>query len=421
MIGYLTFLRTQWPLLVFGFVTVFWGNFGQSFFVGWFSADIQESLGLSASAYGSAYSLGTLAAAATVAWAGAIIDRVSLRTYALSVSAGLCVAALLLSQASALWMLVPGFFLLRLFGQSLLPHTGMTTMARYFDDNRGKAISVAMSGVPVGEVVLPLLAVMLIASIGWQATFLVVALSVVLILVPVLLWLLRKAAPQQALHAEIEAQRLGENPGRAKAVPMGRSVLLKDYRYWLALPALMASPFIMTAIFIHQNFIVVSKDWTLSWLATCFVVYGGMHWLCSLVSGVLVDRFKAVRLLPFILLPMLCALLLIAFVPGQWVALAMMILLGIGAGSTPPVTGALWAEIYGTRALGTIRSMNMAIVVLFSAISPVLVGYFIDRGTGVAGIFGACALYIAAALVLVCLSYPLNRTSVGVDSATGMH
>lgn len=57
----------------------------------------------------------------------------------------------------------------------------------------------------------------------------------------------------------------------------------------------------------------------------------------------------------------------------------------------PPVTGALWAEIQG------------------------------NRGTGVAGIFGACALYVALALVLVCVSYPLNRTPVGVDSAPGMH
>ncbi|MDP2141801.1 MAG: MFS transporter [Gammaproteobacteria bacterium] len=420
MIGYLTLLRTQWPLLAFGFVTVFWGNFGQSFFVGWFSADIQASVGLSASAYGSAYSLGTLAAAVTVAWAGAIIDRVSLRTYVLSVSAGLCCAALLLSQASTLWMLIPGFFLLRLFGQSLLPHTGMTTMARYFDDNRGKAISVAMSGVPVGEVVLPQLAVMLIARIGWQYTFLVVALGVVLILVPSLLWLLHKAAPQQERHDDAQAQMRRDNAGSSQPVAMGRSVLLKDYRYWLALPALMASPFIMTAIFIHQNFIVVSKGWTLSWLATCFVVYGGMHWVCSLISGVLVDRFKAVRLLPFILLPMLGALLLITFASGTWVALGMMILLGIGAGGTPPVTGALWAEVYGTRALGTIRSMNMAIVVLFSAISPVLVGYFIDRGTGVAGIFGACALYVAVAMVLISLSYPLNRAPAGVDSSGRM-
>jgi len=37
-------------MLAFGFLTVFWGNFGQSFFVSWFGASIQQGLGLSSAA-----------------------------------------------------------------------------------------------------------------------------------------------------------------------------------------------------------------------------------------------------------------------------------------------------------------------------------------------------------------------------------
>jgi hypothetical protein len=68
--GYLGFLQQNWALLGFGFTAVFWGNFGQSFFVAWFGADIQRSLDLSAGEYGTAYSLATLVSAATVVWAG---------------------------------------------------------------------------------------------------------------------------------------------------------------------------------------------------------------------------------------------------------------------------------------------------------------------------------------------------------------
>ena len=166
MISYIPFLRQRWPLLAFGFATVFWGNFGQSFFIGWFGADIQQSLGLSASAYGSAYSGATLMSAFAVAWLGGLIDRMPLHRFVLLVCLGLTSAGLLMWQASQVWLLVAGLFLLRLFGQSLLPHTGMTTMARRFDADRGKAISLSMSAVPVGEVVLPLIAVVLIRLIG---------------------------------------------------------------------------------------------------------------------------------------------------------------------------------------------------------------------------------------------------------------
>lgn len=405
MISYIPFLRKRWPLLAFGFATVFWGNFGQSFFIGWFSADIQQTLGLSASAYGSAYSGATLMSAFAVAWLGGLIDRLPLRRFVLLVCLGLACAGLLMWQAGSLWLLVAGLFLLRLFGQSLLPHTGMTTMARSFDADRGKAISLSMSAVPVGEVILPLLAVLLIRLIGWQVTFLVVALSAVLVLLPLLWWLLGRS--EGAGHAGAEAPSVATaSGGSGTGAGSGRRQLLTDRRYWLALPALLASPFMMTGIFIHQNFIVSSKGWTLDWLATCFVVYGITHWVASLNSGLLVDRFKALRLLPFIGVPLLLALLLLAFVPGWWVALAMMVLLGIGAGATPPITGALWAEVYGTEALGEIRSVNVTLSVLSTAIAPVLFGYVIDAGGSPAQLFGACALYVAMAGALLYFSYP---------------
>jgi MFS family permease len=417
MTAYLGFIRQHWPLLGFGFTAVFWGNFGQSFFVAWFGADIQRSLGLSAGEYGSAYSLATLASAITVVWAGGLIDKLALRTYAIAVAIGLAVALVVLSQANTLLTLLIGFFLLRLFGQSLLPHTGITTMARYFDDMRGKAISVAMSGVPVGEVILPIMAVALVAAVGWQATLSWVAFSVFLILIPLMLWLLHHAnVPMTAMDdvsaKRVETVRNAQTEGGTAPRIAGRTEVLRDYRFWLALPGLMVNPFMITGIFIHQNFLADSKGWSMSWLATCFIVYGVVHWISSLVSGALVDRFQGVRLLPYFLVPMVACLLIAAFVPGNWPALLMMALLGMSAGSSPPITGSLWPEIYGTRKLGSIRAMNMALMVLSTAISPVLFGYFIDRGVSLAALFGACTVYVMVAIGLIMFSYPSNSKPV---------
>ena len=414
MTSYLAFIRQQWTLLAFGFMAVFAGNFGQSFFVAWFGADIQQTLDISAAEYGSAYSTGTLLSAAAVLWAGGLIDKVSLRSYVLALVPGLAVAMLILASADSVWMLVAGFFLLRLFGQSLLPHTGMTTMTRVFDSGRGKAVSVAMSAVPIGEILLPLLAVTMIAAVGWQQTLLWLAVAIPLILVPVFSVLLRSggrlaaAADRQVVPATTADTAVADQRPAA-----GRAEVLKDYRYWLALPGIMANPFLITGIFIHQNFLADSKNWSLNWLATCFVVYGVVHWVSSLLSGLLVDRYKSVRLLPLLLLPLLLCMLVAAYVPGNWAALLMMTCLGLSAGGSPPVTGSLWPEIYGTRKLGAIRSMNMSVMVLSTAVAPVLFGYFIDAGASAAGLFGACALYVFAALLMICLSYPANPRAWG--------
>jgi len=282
----------------------------------------------------------------------------------------------------------------------------MSIMARYFDADRGKAISVAMSAVPLGEIVLPILAVALIGQLGWQTTFFIIAIITVVVFLPTLLFLLRKAAIP--LDTSNSAIILSASSHGGTSVRSGRAAMLSDYRYWLALPALLVSPFMMTGIFLHQSFIVESKSWTLSWLAGCFVVYGAMHWISAMVGGMLVDRFKAVRLLLFIPLPMLAALLMLAFVPGMGVALVIMVLLGIGAGSSPPVTGALWAEIYGTAAIGSIRSLNVSVMVVATAISPVLFGVLIDAGVSVGELFGFCALYVILAWVLLWFSYPAH-------------
>lgn len=409
MTAYLGFMRQHWALLGFGFTAVFWGNFGQSFFVAWFGADIQRSLGMSAGEYGGAYSLATLVSAATVVWAGGLIDRLPLRTYAVAVALGLAVALTVLSQANGVVTLLIGFFLLRLFGQALLPHGGMTTMTRHFAAERGKAVSIAMSGVPLGEIILPLIAVAMIAAIGWQASFALIAAGVVLVLIPFMLWLLSRS------HLTLAPAAPGTQSAGATAsdnAGAGRREMLHDYRFWLALPGLMANPFLITGVFIHQNFLVVDKGWSLSWLATCFVVYGAVHWLSSLASGVLVDRFKGPRLVGIFLLPMFLSMLVAAFMPGDFAALLMLALLGMSAGSSPPITGSLWPEIYGTRKLGAIRSLNMAIMVLATAISPVLFGYFIDHGVNAYGLFGACAVYVFVASLLMMASYPRNPTPV---------
>lgn len=399
---YSDLLAQHGAVLGFGFAAVFWGNFGQSFFVGAFGESIQQSLGLSATEYGNAYSLATVASAFTVTWLGGLIDRFTLRTYTLMVSLGLLAAMLLMSQVQHLITLLIAFYLLRLFGQALLPHTGITTMARAFQSNRGMAISVATSGVPAGEVVLPWLAVTLIAWLGWQSTFLLLSLSVPLVLIPLMLYCIRQGFAR-ADYGELQAP-----PAKAQRSTGARRALLSDYRFWLMLPGYMAGPFMVTGIFVHQNFVVASKDWTLSWLATCFVVYGIVHWISSLISGVMVDRFKAVKMLPFYPLPMALALFVLAFVPGTWVAVLVMALLALSIGSSPPISNSLWPEIYGSENLGAIRSMTVAIMVFSTALSPILFGFLIDRGVTIATLMGSCGLYVLVSCGLMALSYPLN-------------
>lgn len=400
---YFQFIQTHWPMLSFGFISIFWGNFGQSFFVSWYGASIQQSLSLSASAYGGIYSAATLASGIAIMTVGGLIDRVPLQRFAAAAGAGLMLACLLMVASVSPYILFLGFFMLRLCGQGLLPHTSQTSMARYFDGNRGKALSIAASGVPVGEVILPLIAVGLIALVGWRGSWLILAASLPLCYLPAILFLLRRA-PQNT-------HRIPDIPPviPGAAVSWGRRQMLGDYRFWLALPAVVAAPFVVTGIFIQQGFVLAEKGWEPMWLASCFVVYGITHWISSLSAGVLVDLFSARRLLPFMLLPLTAAVLVLALFDGRWVAPLFMGLLGCTIGTAGPITGALWAEVYGTGKLGSIRSLMTAVMMFSTAASPVIYGAFIDAGTSLSTLFISTAIGALLASVLVAFSYRHGR------------
>jgi MFS family permease len=397
---YWQFVASSWPLLAFGFVSIFWGNLGQSFFISWYGPSIQQSLTLSAGAYGTVYSSATLLSSLVIMAFGGMIDRWPLRRFATAAAIGLMLACIALGAAHTVTMLFIGFFLVRLCGQGLFPHTAQTTMARYFDNHRGKALSISASGVPVGEVVLPLLAVALIAAVGWRYSWWLLALTIPLLYLPLMFWLLRRA-PIDEHQAPLPKSFTAVGNHR------GRREMLRDYRFWLALPAVISGPFILTGIFIHQGFIIAQKQWDPVWLASCFVIYGVVHWVSSMTAGVLVDRFTARRLLPIIILPLAGALLSLAFLEGYWIALLFMTLLGINIGISSPITGALWAEVYGTGKLGSIRSLMTSLMMIATSASPILFGLLIDKGITAQTLFGYAGFGVLCAGLLVWFSYPL--------------
>jgi len=52
-----------------------------------------------------------------------------------------------------------------------------------------------------------------------------------------------------------------------------RSEVLKDFKFYTILPAMLASSFIITGIVINQTFIIESKDWGKYAMAQSFMIY----------------------------------------------------------------------------------------------------------------------------------------------------
>ena len=167
--------------------------------------------------------------------------------------------------------------------------------------------------------------------------------------------------------------------------------------FWLMVPALLGLSAFGTAFFFHQAHYASVNGWTHLSLVALFPLYTGVGIIAMVLSGFALDRFGTARLIPFYQIPLIAAFLCFA-----WADQLEMVALGIvffalttGANSTFP--NAFWAEFYGTRHIGAIKALAAAVMVLGSALGPLITGLLIDADTALNTQYVAVALYIAEA------------------------
>lgn len=398
--SYLPFVRANARFLAFGFLTAAFSSFGQTFFIGLFGAEIRDAFSLGHGGFGTIYSLGTVASAMTMLWVGRLVDRFDLRTFTSVSCAGLVGACLVMGAAPTLLVLGIAIYLLRLAGQGLMSHIAVTAMARYFDAGRGKAVSLASMGHPAGEAVLPLVTVAVIGLVGWRATWLAIGMALGVVLIPVLLWLLKGHGARHRQH--VASRRSVDVSARGEDWTL--SAVVRDPRFAMILPGVMAPPFITTGIFFHQAQLVAGKGWSMSWFAATFTAYAAATVVASFLAGPLVDRLGALRVLPFFLLPMGCALLFLAGVDAPWAALAYMVAAALTTGAGHPITGSMWAEAYGVMHIGAIRSLHHALMVFSTALSPAAMGLLMDGGMSLETIALLCVAWVVVGSGLMAIA-----------------
>ncbi|MFD1215762.1 MFS transporter [Microbulbifer celer] len=393
------FIRNNPKLAFFALVAVAASGFGQTFFIAIFGGALREEFQLSNSAYGASYSAATLLSAFVLLGAGTLVDRWPLKRVAIFGTVLLSAGCLTLALTQSAWMLLPGFFLLRFAGQGFMTHMGMTTAGRYFTADRGKVIALAALGFPIAEALLPTSGSLLIPISGWRSVWIIAVVILLLLVLPTLLWLAGDAG-REVKSAATESTDNDRDFTRAQ--------VLRDRGFYCLLPAALMTPFVVTAILFHQGAIAEGRGWSLSVLAGAFGGYAAGHWLALLFAGSLVDRFGAQRSLPLALIPMVAALLLLAFVEQTWVPYAYLSLIGIAQAGTGTAGSALWPERYGSSHLGAIRAVSQSAMVLSTAASPLLAGFLLDRGWSVTDL---SLLLVLTVSVSSLLTLSAGRTS----------
>ena len=241
-------------VIVFGFIFTFFSSFGQSFFLGLFNSSIRDALSITHGQFGSIYASATLLSSIVLVWIGKKIDDFNILKFASYVIIFLSASCFIFSKISSVIFLFVGIFLMRLAGQGLSSHTATTTISRFFEKNRGRALSIGWLGLSLAEFIMPVLIVFLLTFIEWRDIWVSISILVILVL-PLATFVLVK---EVKLDTREESKVEGTNQ---EIKQWNRIEVLKDYRFYIICMTMLAMPWIATGSFVYQSFISSSKQW----------------------------------------------------------------------------------------------------------------------------------------------------------------
>ena len=162
-------------------------------------------------------------------------------------------------------------------------------------------------------------------------------------------------------------------------------------------------PWIATGTFVYQSFILESKNWGPFIIAQSFMVYSILSVITLFLSGFLIDKFTSRKLLIYMNIPLLLAVIVIIYFDHPATAFIFLGLIGISNGFANVLGSSTWAEIYGVKYIGSIKALTTALMVFATAFGTALFGLLIDRGFSIEQIAIISAIYISISLILLFL------------------
>ena len=145
-------------------------------------------------------------------------------------------------------------------------------------------------------------------------------------------------------------------------------------------PCNFATASIGTAILFFQLKLGANKSWSAEWIAASFAAYAVGGALSTIFAGWLTDRRRAKRVYFLYLIPFMLGLTALLLSDSQWVYPILVAGIGVTNGYGETVKNAAIAEIYGTKIIGSVRSLYTTIMVFSTAIGPIIFGVFLDAG-----------------------------------------
>lgn len=417
--GFIPVLKAYKGLLAAAFTLMVFSGFGQSVFFGAYLPEIQTRFGIDKTTLGSIYSAATISSALLMAWSGKFLDTMPLTRFITIILVGLALGCALMGVATHPAILFLAFLCLRQFGQGLMVLAGTTAINRYIEEGRGRAQSMAQTGLPIHAALFPITGLFILKTIGFSASWLLYSGFIIAVLIPFYYVLLK--SHEEKTHKAWKT-KLEEDE---KSTPLDllpdqwtRKRVLMDWRFYAIMAVMVIPPCFGTAVFFFQSIVAETNGITQTAFAGGFIFLTLASVISALAAGIIMDQYGEKPLL--LSFPIIYALGLICLASGFGIlsAYAGLAIIGLGGGIMSITGGPLYAKMYGTKHYGSIKSLSIISMVVASAVSPPLTGYLLDTNISIDQVLIYFSVYAFAAWIFIAASIgKITKNEVKHESA----
>lgn len=385
---FIYFIKENFRKLSFGWTLTFLSSFGQTFLISLYVTEISSEFDITEGTFGAIYAICTVLASFIMLTVGHTVDHVSVKKVTAFTVACLALCSILMGISYHIALVFISLVGLRLAGQGMLSHINMTILSKFYDKNRGKALSFSTLGFSSGEMLLPLLLTFVIAWFDWR--WAMIGSGILLVF-----YLLR------LYFTDLDHFNKQLNIGRPSSLSLIKDFgsIINDRRFLILMPTSFVISFTVTAVVFYQYVFVEQKGWSPQLYAAFFTGYAITRLIFSLAGGIWVDKFTAKKMFRFYLIPLSMGLLAFALIDNIFGALIFLLMMGVTVGMSGIIKSSILAEVYGIEKLGAIRSLYTMFMVVSTALGPLIIGFMIDSGWSIESIMLSMFTFLVVCLL----------------------
>lgn len=244
-----------------------------------------------------------------------------------------------------------------------------TIVSQWFTQRRSVAMGISLSGRSCGGIIMVPFSAYLIATFGWRAAYVLLAIGIFVLLVPLNVFL----HPSRSAITERKAvDDLGSNWTLKEA--------LSDSVFWLLFLAGIFNGVGFSVVGVHQAAHMVDVGMSTMRAASLIGGLAVVRALGGILGGWVGDRIGRTRTFYLLSLVAMSGVFLLMNLSEHrsWMGYAYVLVYGIGAGARGAIFVSIKADIFAGKSFGRILGFSQAGGGLASAVGPWIAGYFFD-------------------------------------------